>query len=602
MIRRRFIRNRVAAWLVHRHLPVVLTVLIGVGFSMGVFSGIRWWEASDIQKAFQLAAEDRAMAIKSAFHTELAMLELVRSSLISDGRIDEQEFREIVSPFLARRESIESVQWVPRVLERRRSEFEAASRREGLSGFQISERDNYGQIVPARKRSEYFPILFSGPRAIDKMLVGFDIASEPNRLQPLLLARDTGKIVASGRVAFIEDREGRGGFLVYLPAYEKDKPVETVAQRRDALAGCVLGVFRPESMLQAVLARLQPKGIHVGLYDPSDASGHPFYFHASRTEQSSNQSEALRRLSSATAMRYTVPLQVAGHPWTVTCVPTPEFTASRRTWWPWSMLAAGMGFTALSAGYLSRSIDRRHYIETLLHEKRRHASLLEAKVQEQTADIRRAQEEVIYRLVSASQWRDEETGTHIRRTGLLSEVLAKAAGWSESEAEILRQAAPMHDVGKIGIPDAILQKPGRLTPEEFKIMKTHTTIGAEMLANSNVPILQMARQIALNHHERWDGHGYPSRLAGHAIPECARILSIVDVYDALTHDRIYRPALPEEEVLERMRCGAGSHFDPILLALFFMNLEEIHRIAEEHPDEPGRHGQPEHDASAPLRA
>ena len=196
----------------------------------------------------------------------------------------------------------------------------------------------------------------------------------------------------------------------------------------------------------------------------------------------------------------------------------------------------------------------------------------EQRVREHTVSIRRAHEETVHRLVSASMWRDEETGMHIRRTGLLSELLAKAAGWSSAEAEQIRLAAPMHDVGKIGIPDAILRKAGKLSADEFEIIKRHTLIGAEMLAGSSVPMLQMAETIALNHHERWDGEGYPAGLVRHAIPESARIVSIVDVYDALTHDRVYRPALPQEEALQIMQQGAGTQFDPLLLAAFFSQL------------------------------
>ena len=234
-------------------------------------------------------------------------------------------------------------------------------------------------------------------------------------------------------------------------------------------------------------------------------------------------------------------------------------------------MATGLAFTALLAAYLVASIGRKQCLET--------------KVHQQTLDIRRAEEEVIYRLVSASQWRDEETGMHIRRTGLFSEALARAAGWSAAEVEMIRQAAPMHDVGKIGIPDAILQKPGKLTPSEFDIMKTHTLIGAEMLAGSKVPMIQMAREIALNHHERWDGKGYPNKLSGQQIPESARILSIVDVYDALTHDRVYRRAMSEDEALSIIQEGAGTQFDPLLLTLFFLHLSEIRRIFREHPDD-----------------
>lgn len=209
----------------------------------------------------------------------------------------------------------------------------------------------------------------------------------------------------------------------------------------------------------------------------------------------------------------------------------------------------------------------------------------EQRVREHTVSIRRAHEETVHRLVSASMWRDEETGMHIRRTGLLSELLAKAAGWSSTEAEQIRLAAPMHDVGKIGIPDAILCKAGKLSADEFEIIKRHTLIGAKMLADSGAPMLQMAEAIALNHHERWDGKGYPSRLVRQAIPESARIVSIVDVYDALTHDRVYRPALPQEEALQIMQQGEGTQFDPLLLETFFSQFSEISRVAVENPDE-----------------
>ncbi len=232
--------------------------------------------------------------------------------------------------------------------------------------------------------------------------------------------------------------------------------------------------------------------------------------------------------------------------------------------------------------HVRRALERRQ----LLLERRDYTNHLEERVREQTLAVRQAQEETIHRLVSASLWRDEETGMHIRRTGLLSECLAKAAGWSISDAELLRMAAPMHDVGKIGIPDAILRKPGPLTPEEFTIMQTHTTIGARILAGSKTPMLRMAEQIAIGHHEQWDGAGYPDGVSGLDIPECARIVAIIDVYDALTHDRVYRPALPEDQVLDLMQRNGGVHFDPGLLALFFTHYSIIAGLAAANPDHP----------------
>ena len=248
-----------------------------------------------------------------------------------------------------------------------------------------------------------------------------------------------------------------------------------------------------------------------------------------------------------------------------------------------------------ACAYLGKPVEREELIfhahkalerRQVMVEKRNYTFQLEQRVREQTLAIRRAHEETIYRLVSASLWRDEETGTHIKRVGLLSEALARAAGWSATESETIRLAAPMHDVGKIGIPDAILCKPGKLSPAEFEIMKTHTIIGANMLAGSGVPMLRMAQEIALGHHERWDGEGYPGRRAGETVPESARIVAIVDVYDALTHDRVYRRALTEEEALDIIRRGGAGQFDPLLLSLFFANISDISRIAHENPDEP----------------
>jgi putative two-component system response regulator len=219
-------------------------------------------------------------------------------------------------------------------------------------------------------------------------------------------------------------------------------------------------------------------------------------------------------------------------------------------------------------------------------ERRRYTEGLEERVREQTLEIRRAHEETIHRLVRAAACRDLETGAHVVRTGAFSEILARALGWPEPEVERIRMAAPMHDIGKIGVPDAILRKPASLTPEEFEVMKQHTSIGAKLLAGSNSAILVMAREIAMCHHERWDGSGYPAGLAGDAIPETARILAIVDVYDALTSDRPYRRAMPEEQVLKMMLAEQGRHFDPVMLTTFFSVLEEIHQAARNHPDDP----------------
>ena len=208
---------------------------------------------------------------------------------------------------------------------------------------------------------------------------------------------------------------------------------------------------------------------------------------------------------------------------------------------------------------------------------------LEKIVRMQTRLIRKTQEETIIRLLTALESRDEETGGHVRRIGLFSAHLAEAAGWTQEEVEDIRLAAPMHDIGKIGVPDAILRKEGPLTTDEFDVIKSHTTIGGQILGDSEFPMLQMAHEIALYHHERFDGGGYPEDRNGEDIPVAARIVALVDVYDALSQDRVYRKACPLEEVLESMRQSSGSHFDPQFFDLFLDSIPDFQRIAAENP-------------------
>jgi HD-GYP domain-containing protein (c-di-GMP phosphodiesterase class II) len=557
---------------------VVLVVSAGAVFSLVIFLVLRWGTGRAVERAFRLAARERASAVQHTFDVEVGMMELARAAMMGDGKIERDEFQQMMSPFLARSPSIYAVEWAPRVRFSQRAEFEAAGCRGGLAGFRITEEDAVGRMVTAAEREEYFPVFFIGPKPKDPAIFGYDVASEPTRRGSIRLACDLNKTVASGRIRFVHDEASSGGFLVCLPVYEKDQPVGTVADRRRHFMGCLLGVFRLADMIESSIAALQPEGIDVGLYDASEAAGRIFDVHASRTRAEGDGSAEARELLQRSADRYTARLDVAGRPWTVVCAPTAEFEAAHRTWWPSAVLTAGLLLTALAAGSLWSSI--------------RHAGQLEAKVREQTADIRAAQEEVICRLVTASQWCDDETAMHVRRVGALSQALAVGADWMGNDAEAIRQAASMHDVGKIGVPDAVLQKPGKLTAEEFEIMKTHTVIGADIFAGSKVPMLQMARDIAFCHHERWDGKGYPRGLAGTEIPESARIVAIVDVFDALTHDRVYRPAMSEEEALAILRAGSETQFDPALLATFFRRLPEMRALCQQNADpaRPGRRG------------
>jgi putative two-component system response regulator len=173
--------------------------------------------------------------------------------------------------------------------------------------------------------------------------------------------------------------------------------------------------------------------------------------------------------------------------------------------------------------------------------------------------------EMIERLALAAEYRDEETSDHNQRVGLLSSQLAERIGWTSEDAGLLRRAAALHDIGKIGIPDALLRKPGGLSGGEQRVMRTHTTIGARILGGSQTPLLLLAETVALTHHERWDGSGYPRGIIGHEIPVAGRIVAVADTFDAMTNDRPYRPARPVAAALAELRDHAGRHYEPRLI-------------------------------------
>jgi PAS domain S-box-containing protein len=197
-----------------------------------------------------------------------------------------------------------------------------------------------------------------------------------------------------------------------------------------------------------------------------------------------------------------------------------------------------------------------------------HAETLERMVVTRTADLDRERLQTLRRLALAAEYRDDDTRLHTDRVGVTSASIAAQLELPEELVAQIGEAAPLHDIGKIGIRDAILLKPGRLTPEEFDEMRRHAEIGASLLSGSDFATLQLAEEIALTHHERWDGAGYPAGLAGEAIPIAGRIVAVADVFDALTHSRPYKEAWSRDRALQTIHEGAGAHFDPLVVAAF----------------------------------
>ena len=203
---------------------------------------------------------------------------------------------------------------------------------------------------------------------------------------------------------------------------------------------------------------------------------------------------------------------------------------------------------------------------------------------ELTEDLKQAHLDTIFRLGVAAEYRDKETANHIKRMSHYCALIARGMGWSEEAVETLLWSSLMHDVGKLGIPDSILQKPGRLTSEERKVMELHTNIGGSILKGAKAPVLLKSRIVALTHHEKFDGTGYPRGLKGEKIHLEGRITILADVFDALSSKRVYKEAMPEAEVLRILTEGRGTHFDPAILDVFLGKLEEVRTIKDRYSD------------------
>ena len=257
---------------------------------------------------------------------------------------------------------------------------------------------------------------------------------------------------------------------------------------------------------------------------------------------------------------------------------------------------ADVRYQALEAGandFLSKPIDKteflartRNMLALRISQKRLEdrASWLTEEVIKATEEVVSRERETILRLSRAAEYRDPETGAHILRMAQYSWLIAVRLGLPRQQQRLLLEAAPMHDIGKVGTPDNILLKPGKLDVAEFEIMKQHAAIGHQILAGSSSPLLQLAAEIALSHHERYDGSGYPNKLAGEAIPLVGRIIAVADVFDALTSRRPYKKAWEVERAVALLREDRGTHFDPACINVFLKDFDEVLAVRERFKD------------------
>ncbi|MDE3225110.1 MAG: response regulator [Nitrospirota bacterium] len=268
---------------------------------------------------------------------------------------------------------------------------------------------------------------------------------------------------------------------------------------------------------------------------------------------------------------------------------------------------ANMALESGAYGYILKPFETNEILINIANALRRrrleienqaHREHLEQMVRERTAELRQAitrlqgaeqslrlsQEETVQRLAIAAEFRDNATAQHIRRMSHYSALLARRYGLAEERCELIRIASPMHDIGKIGTPDHILLKPGLFTPEEFDAITRHTEMGYRILEGSDSELLRLAATIALTHHEKFDGSGYPKGLVGEAIPLEGRIVAVADAFDALTTKRVYKPAFPPDQAMDIMRQQRGTHFDAALLDTFLASMDDVLLIKRQHND------------------
>ena len=229
----------------------------------------------------------------------------------------------------------------------------------------------------------------------------------------------------------------------------------------------------------------------------------------------------------------------------------------------------------------------RNLLSMRLHQKIVHsrAQSLQQAVVEATQQIRDREQETLFRLARAGEYRDSDTGNHVLRMAKYARLIAESLGLTRERCELIEIAAPMHDIGKIGIPDNILLKPGKLTPDEFVVMQTHPLIGYKMLHNSRSKFIALAAEISLGHHEKFDGRGYPNRLSGKDIPLESRIVAVADVYDALTSIRPYKQAWTNDQALGYLIANKGAHFDPVCVEAFLLQFSKVTLIQQQLHDE-----------------
>jgi PAS domain S-box-containing protein len=432
-----------------RYVTIALLCSLGIALSVGAFGFTRDGERRRLSDRFDAAARDRVAAIREQLNAHAQILESLRALYAADAdeEVSRREFRTFCTPLLARHQGIQAVEWIPRVPSGKRRDYEAAARADGLEAFQITERASQGHLIPAARREEHFPVYFVEPRKGNEKAIGFDLASEPMRLEALSRSRDTGQMVATTPIALVQEVEHQAGFLVFVPIYESNATVETVRQRRDHLRGFILGVLRAGDLVKEALADLVPAGIDMDLCDSTDSpQTHFLYYHVTRGSMRPANEPRYAGTAGADGLTYQETIGLAGRKWSVVCAATPTFLAAHTTYHSWGVLGGGLMFTLLAGAYLAsatRHAARQHQLVRQLSGRNEDLRKEVSERKEAEESFRRSEEDLSITLHSIG---DAVIATDTDgRVVRMNPVAEQLTGWPLAEAA----GKPLADIFRI---------------------------------------------------------------------------------------------------------------------------------------------------------
>lgn len=458
------------------YLPIILAVGIGTLLSLIAFGIVLNLEQQNIAVELESAAKERVSALGRNLDHNLKELDSIAAFYAASNEVTRDEFQQFVQPFLLANSSVQALEWVPRVPNSERKAFEKVAQENGFFGFQFTERDDSGQLKLATSRDNYFPVYFVEPYEGNEEVAGFDLASNPTRLEALNLARDKGETIASARIELIQDSGGQFGLLMFKPIYQNGTPTETSEERVQNLHGFALGVFRVGDILEDALTYLEPEEIDIYLFDQSATEDQRFlYHHHVNGGHESHNDEEVEQASLQAGLHHATTLQVAGREWLVLSIPTANYVATARTWQPWGVLLTGLLFTGFLSAYFFNNMRRTAELEATnerLAEEVNERRLAEEgllSAQQQLAKNNRVLEERSQQLAKANQDVTE-----------LSKRLKVEA--IQLGAKLERQQAPQRDIEY----SLELEKQKRLTEPHVVINQSRQVTEAQAAINTTI--------------------------------------------------------------------------------------------------------------------